>query len=300
MRRVRFHPPGELRVHDEPQPEPGEGELLIRPAAIGVTLPAVRHLSADGDVPGGEVAGEVIAVGPGVDAWKVGERVTALPFGGSYADVVAAPAAMASRIPDGADVTQAVALVRSGHVALGVLAAAGPVEGESVLVTAAASGVGHLLVQAARLGGATRVVAAAGPGKADFLYGLGADEVVTYDELAVEPVDVVLDGAGGDVLPRALAAARPGGRLIYFSSGGGTVAAYDLLAGAKTITGFAMGLFARGRPRDYAEHEQQLWELALAGRLTPAVHASIPLAEAGRAHDIVQARQNCGKVVLVP
>src|SRR5205085_11381691 len=104
---------------------------------------------------------------------------------------------------------------------------------------AAASGVGHLLVQAARRRGAGRVVAVAGKDKHDFLYGLGADRAHTYDDLdeLAEPVDVVLDGAGGEVLPRALGAARPGGRLVFFASGGGTVPAYDLLAGAKTITG---------------------------------------------------------------
>ncbi len=217
-----------------------------------------------------------------------------MPFGGSYAQVVTAPAMMASRIPDAVSFVQAVALVRSGHVAFGVLAAAAVRPGESVLVTAAASGVGHLLVQAARRRGAGRVVAVAGKTKSDFLYGVGADEVLGYDDLtAAGPVDVVLDGAGGDVLPRALAAARPGGRLIFFASGGGTVPAFDLLAGAKTITGFAMAHFARTQPDRYAEHGRELWEL------TATIHAELPLEQAARAHEIVEARENCGKVVLV-
>ncbi|GIF02477.1 quinone oxidoreductase family protein [Actinoplanes siamensis] len=274
----------------------GEGELVVRVRAVGVTLPAIRR-ARNGEAPGGEVAGEVIGIGPGVSGWAVGDRVVALPFGGAYADEVAVPAAFAERIPDDASFVRAVALVRSGHVALGVLAAAALRPGESVLVTAAASGVGHLLVQAARKGGAGRVVAVAGRGKADFLYGLGADEVRTYAGVAAgEPVDVVLDGAGGDVLPAALGAVRPGGRLIYFSSGGGTVAAYDLLAGAKTITGFAMAHFARDHPREYAEHGRRLWTMDLDVR----VHARLPLAEADRAHAIVEARENRGKVVLVP
>ncbi|GAA2900297.1 oxidoreductase [Actinoplanes cyaneus] len=302
MRVIRFYTAGGpevLRVEDGEQPEPGEGELLIRAAAIGVTRPAVRRVrEAEGPfpaVPGGEVAGEVIGAGPGVTGWQVGDRVAALPFGGSYAQVVTAPAIMASRIPDDASYVQAVALVRSGHVALGVLEAAAVQPGESVLVTAAASGVGHLLVQAARRRGAGRVVAVAGKAKSDFLYGLGADEVLDYDDLSpAQPVDVVLDGAGGDVLPRALAAARPGGRLIFFASGGGTVPAFDLLAGAKTITGFAMAHFARNHGDRYAVHSEQLWQLSA------TIHAELPLDRAARAHEIVEARENRGKVVLVP
>ncbi|KUL30844.1 alcohol dehydrogenase catalytic domain-containing protein [Actinoplanes awajinensis] len=115
MLRVRSYAPGELRVEDAPEPVPGEGELLIRAHAIGVTLPAVRRVDAGAGplpaLPGGEVAGEVIGVGPGVSGWAVGERVTALPFGGSYAQVVTAPAMMADRIPAGGDFTQGVALV---------------------------------------------------------------------------------------------------------------------------------------------------------------------------------------------
>ncbi|GAA4606864.1 NADPH:quinone reductase-like Zn-dependent oxidoreductase [Actinoplanes octamycinicus] len=294
MRQIRYRD-GELQVEQAPEPVAGDGQLLIRAHAIGVTRPAVARLR-DGDVPGGEVAGEVIGIGRDVDGWMVGDRVAALPFGGSYAEVVAAPAMMTTRIPDDAEFTTAVALVRSGHVALGVLDAAALVEGESVLVTAAASGVGHLLVQAARLRGAARVVAAASPGKEAFLYEVGADEVVGYDALDVEPVDVVLDGAGGVVLPHALAAARPGGRLVFFASGGGTVPAVDLLSGAKTMTGFAIAYFARTQPQRYAEHERELWELGL----RPHVHAALPLERAGRAHEIAQARQSRGKVVLVP
>ncbi|AEV85210.1 NADPH:quinone reductase [Actinoplanes sp. SE50] len=302
MRRVRYHRhggPEVLVVEDGPEPVAGEGELLIRAAAIGVTRPGVARVrGGDGPLPampGGEVAGEVIGIGPGVSGWAVGDRVAALPFGGSYAEVVAVPAAFAERIPG--SFVDAVALVRSGHVALGVLTVAALRGGESVLVTAAASGVGHLLVQAARRRGAGRVVAAAGPGKADFLYGLGADAVVTYDRLPLpDPVDVVLDGAGGDLLGAALGSVRAGGRLIFFASGGGTVPAFDLLAGAKTMTGFTMANFARGNPEVYAGHGRELWDLGL----TVCVHAALPLAQAARAHEIVEARANCGKVVLLP
>ncbi|MEV5397528.1 zinc-binding dehydrogenase [Streptomyces cellulosae] len=312
MRRVRFYEyggPDVLQVEDADVPEPGPGELLVRTEAIGVTLTSVRTVRGEGGgtplpgVLGGEVAGTVTALGRDVRGFQVGDRVTGLTFrGGSYAEVVVVPVSVAERVPDGATAEQAVALVRSGHVALAALATARPVAGESVLITGAASGVGHLAVQLAAQLGVERVVAAVSSlAKADFLHGLGADEVVTYDsDDWGPPVDVVLDGVGGDVLPRAVRALAPGGRLVFFNSGGGAVPAFDLLAGSKTVTGLTMARFAQTRRDLYDRHRRELWESALSGRLRPVVHARLPLAEAARAHEVVEARANLGKVVLVP
>lgn len=315
MRRVRFYEyggPEVLRVEEAEPPEPAAGELLVKAEAIGVTLPSVRRVRGGAELPGvlgGEVAGTVVGLGPGVAGFRVGERVVGIGFRGSYAELVPVATATAEHIPEGAGAVQAVALVRSGHVALGVLDAAGPLDGASVLVTGAASGVGHLAVQLARIRGARRVVAAAGSAakaalsaaKAEFLRGLGADEVVGYAaEEWGEPVEVVLDGVGGEVLPRAVAALAPGGRLVFFGSGGGTVTAHDLLAGSRTVAGFAMARFATAWPDRYRRHGEELWELFTEGRLRPAVHAEIPLAEAARAHRVIEARANLGKVVLVP
>lgn len=310
MRRVRFHAyggPEVLRTEEVEAPEPGPGELLVRTEAIGVSLPSVRRTRGDGrggGVPlpavlGGEVAGEVIGLGPDVTGFAAGDRVTALSFTGSYAEIATVPAA---RIPDGASSVDAVALVRGGQVALAALATAAPTGTESVLVTGAASATGHLAVQLAKLRGVPRVVAAAGSAaKAEFLYGLGADEVVTYEDASWgEPADIVLDGVGGDLLPRAVAALAPGGRLVFFNSGGGTVPAFDLLAGSKTITGLTMARFAATRPELYARHGAELWDHFFAGRLRAAVHAEIPLSQAARAHEIIEARSNLGKVVLRP
>ncbi|WP_329518982.1 quinone oxidoreductase family protein [Spirillospora sp. NBC_01491] len=298
-----------LRVEDAEAPKPGPGELLVRTGAIGVTLPSVRKVRGEGGrtplpgVLGGEVAGTVIALGPDVTDFEVGDRITSLTFsGGSYSELVIAPGFTASRIPDGASAVQAVALVRSGHVALAALATARPLVSESVLITGAASGVGHLAVQLAKLQGIERVVAAVSSHtKAEFLRGLGADEIVTYDsEHWGEPVDVVLDGVGGDLLPRAVSALAPGGRLVFFNSGGGTVPAFDPLAGSKTITGLTMARFANTHCELYDQHGEELWKLTLSGQLQPVVHAQIPLADAARAHEIIEARANLGKVVLLP
>ncbi|MEU5211579.1 zinc-binding dehydrogenase [Streptomyces sp. NPDC020742] len=309
MRRVRFHAyggPEVLRVEEAEAPVPGPGELLVRTEAIGVTLPNVRRVRSGGDplpaVPGGEVAGEVVALGPGVTGFAPGDRVTSLTLTGSYTELALAPAFFTSRIPDGASAVQAVALVRSGQVALAALSTAAPRDTESVLITGAASATGHLAVQLAKLQGVSRVVAAVGSAtKAEFLRGLGADEVVTYDQESWgEPVDIVLDGVGGELLPRALGALAEGGRLIFFNSGGGTVPAYELLAGSKTITGLTMRRFSTVHRERYERHREQLWELAGSGRLRVAVHAELPLDEAAKAHEIIEARANLGKVVLRP
>ncbi|MEU8548853.1 zinc-binding dehydrogenase [Streptomyces roseoverticillatus] len=320
MRRVRYYEnggPEVLRVEETDIPTPGPGELLVRNEAVGVTLPVVRKVRGGGlPLPaslGGEVAGEVVATGPDVTGFAAGDRVTGLCFGDGYADHSVLHAAMASPVPEGATATDAVALVRCGLVARGAYAAARPAPGESVLVTGAASGAGHLAVQLAKELGGGRVVAAvssaAAGAKAGFLRELGADHVVTYDELARESadpdrwggaVDIILDAVGGELLSPAVAALAPGGRLVAYSSGGGTIKAYDLLVGAKSAIGFQMALIARNRPELMEQWRLELWELFAAGRLRPRVHAELPLEDAAKAHELIEARVNLGKVVLRP
>ncbi|MEY9995727.1 NADPH2:quinone reductase [Streptomyces sp. V4I8] len=269
-----------------------------------MTLPVVRKVTEAAEaVPlGGEIAGGVMAMGAGVTRFGVGDRVTGLWFGHAYADYALLHEAMASPVPDTATATDAVALVRSGLVALGALEAARPEPGEAALVTAAASGVGHLAVQLARARGAERVVGAVSdPAKADFVRSLGADEVVGYaDDAWGVPVDYVLDAVGGDLLTPALAALGPGGRLVAYSSGGGTIQAYDLLVRARSVVGFQMARIAREEPELYERWRQELWKLFAEGALTPAVHGEFALEEATAAHAAIEARVNRGKVVLHP
>ncbi|MGW3493714.1 quinone oxidoreductase family protein [Streptomyces sp. NPDC001020] len=305
MRRVRYESiGGPLFLEEAPVPQAGPGELLVRCEAVGVTLPVVRKVTEAAEpIPlGGEIAGEVAAVGADVTRFRVGDRVTGLCFGHGYADFAVLHEAMASPVPDTASAVDAVALVRSGLVALGALAAARPERGESALVTAAASGVGHLALQLARIRGASHVVGAVSDaGKADFVRSLGADEVVTYDTPRWgDPVDYVLDAVGGDLLTPAIAALAPGGRLVAYSSGGGTVQAYDLLVGAKSVIGFQMALIARGRPQLCERWRQELWRLFTEGAIRPVVHETFALPDAAKAHEAIESRRNLGKVVLCP
>jgi NADPH:quinone reductase-like Zn-dependent oxidoreductase len=307
MRRVQYERSGGpevLEVVSVEMPTPGAGELLIRVDAIGVTLPVVRKVREPREpiALGGEIAGEVVAVGENVTGYAPGYRVTGLVFGHGYAEYALLSVAMASPIPDGASAVDAVALVRSGLVALGALDAASPKDGESALLTAAASGVGHLALQLARVRGATRVVAAVSDlAKAGFVRDLGADEVVEYgQESWGEPVDYALDAVGGELLTPAIAALTAGGRLITYSSGGGTIQAYDLLVGAKSVTGFQMARIARNSPDLYEHWRQELWQYFASGQLRPAVHAEFALDDAAEAHAVIEDRSNLGKVVLIP
>ncbi|MFF4358839.1 zinc-binding alcohol dehydrogenase family protein [Streptomyces sp. NPDC001604] len=305
MRRVRYESTGgPLLLEEAPVPEPGPGELLVRCQAVGVTLPVVRKVTEAAEpIPlGGEIAGEVVAVGEGVARFRTGDRVTGLCFGHGYADFALLHEAMASPVPDSASAVDAVALVRSGLVALGALTAAHPEPGETALVTAAASGVGHLAVQLAKARGAARVVGAVSdPVKADFVRSLGADDVVAYgDDNWGDPVDYALDAVGGELLTPAVAALAPGGRLVAYSSGGGTIQAYDLLVGAKSVIGFQMARIARGEPELYERWRQELWRLFGAGTLKPAVHGEFALEDAAKAHAVIESRSNLGKVVLRP
>ncbi|WP_430378617.1 quinone oxidoreductase family protein [Streptomyces sp. B1-3] len=305
MRRVRYESTGgPLFLEEVPVPQPGAGELLVRCEAVGVTLPVVRKVTeAPEPVPlGGELGGEVVSVGAGVTRFRPGERVTGLCFGHGYADFALLHEAMASPIPDDATAVDAVALVRGGLVALGSLAAARPEPGESALITAAASGVGHLAVQLTRIRGAARVVGAVSDAaKADFVRSLGADATTLYgDGSWGDPVDYVLDAVGGDLLTPALAALAPGGRLVAYSSGGGTIRAYDLLVGAKSVTGFQMARIARERPELYERWRRDLWRMFSAGTLRPVVHGEFALEDAAKAHAAIESRSNLGKVVLRP
>jgi NADPH:quinone reductase-like Zn-dependent oxidoreductase len=201
-------------------------------------------------------------------------------------------------VPADVEAADALALVRGGLVALCALHAGRFTAGESVLVNGAASGAGHLAVQLASALGASRVIGAVGSTeKAPFVRECGADEVVTYDQAVSDPVDVVLDGIGGDQVQRGVDVLAPNGRLVAFSAGGGSVDAGSLLGGLKTVTGFSMGLLSRTAPELLDERRALLWALLAEDKLRPR-HAVFALDQAQQAIDLIAARANLGRVVL--
>ncbi|WP_026197234.1 quinone oxidoreductase family protein [Sciscionella marina] len=310
MRRVSFAEyggPEVLRLEEAPVPEPGEGQLLVRVACAGLSAPVVRQLrgSPDGNgvdlpcAPGGDIAGTVVAVGDGVTGFAEGDRVAAVAFTGAYADYALSAESFSIALGAEVDFATGAALVRNGQVALGALRTAGIREGEAVAVTGAAGGVGHLAVQLAGLLGAGSVLGVTGDkAKAGFLRELGAAEVLDYAEFgAGEVADRVVDGVGGAVLGRSVAALRPFGTVVSYSAADGYVDATPLRMGMRCVRGFGMAPYVRADPERYAEHGRELLRLAASEALRPRT-TGYPLAEAADAHRVLLDRAALGKVLL--
>jgi len=197
---------------------------------------------------------------------------------------------------------EAVTVVRSGLVALAALRTARFVEGETVLVTAAAGGVGHPAVQLARALGAGRVIGTVSdPAKVDFVVAQGADEVVLSNESSCPgEADVVIETVGSDLLPRALSTLRPFGRLVTLSAAPAQIHSHALLAGILTVTGLSRNLINRHNPPLIANLRAELWALLVGGHLKPAIAAELPLAQASQAYQLLADRANLGKLSLTP
>jgi NADPH2:quinone reductase len=174
-----------------------------------------------------------------IAGFEIGDRVGDVVFEDVYAEIVLADPRLVSHVPAEVDTAAALVLVRGGLIALSTLRAGHVGPGESVLVTAAASGTRHLAVQLAKALGAARVVAAVGSAdKAGFVRRCEADEVVTYSQPSWgDPVDLVLDGVGGDRVQRGVDALTSFGRLVAFSAGGGSIDTASLLGGLKSVIG---------------------------------------------------------------
>jgi NADPH2:quinone reductase len=291
--------PGEL-----PDPVPAAGQALVRvhgagagPWDVGFVGGAASGLALP-FVPGFEVAGVVEAVGDGAGA-RPGERVYASlwPVGGGFAELALASADRLAPMPEGVSFAEAAALVIGGGTAYEGLVDRGRLRaGETVLITAAAGGVGTAAVQIAAAVGA-RPLGVASPANHDYLRSLGASEVFDYHSAgwveqvrAAVPggVDLLLDGAGGQTRDQAVGAVRDGGRAIFL-----------VLAGPpaqleRGITGEAFAAHV-GRQRLEA-----LGRLVSAGRLRPQVEAVLPLDQAREALARVAARHTRGKIVLSP
>ncbi|MHC3472570.1 quinone oxidoreductase family protein [Streptomyces sp. 7R007] len=321
---ARYGDPDVLRVAETDVPEPGPGQVLIAVEAVSVGF-AQTQMRRDrfpgpwrADLPvvlGGDVVGRVAAVGPRAGHVRAGDRVGAFLMQGAYAEYAVADAAHLVPVPEGLDAAAATVLPGAGPIAVGTLAAGRFRAGETVLVHAAAGGIGHLTVQLARLAGAGRVIAtASSPAKLEFARSLGADAVVDYtrpgwpkevaDAAGGRGVDLILDSVGGDVLLAGTGLLAPGGRLVFYgSAGGGTdvpkVPVLDLIA-LKSVTGFSLSAWQRLHPRQYSDGLADLTAHLTAGRLTAAVHARLPLEEAAKGHEIIESRAHQGRVVLLP
>jgi NADPH2:quinone reductase len=310
-----FGPPEVLELAETTGPKPGADEVVIDVEFAGVTFvetqiragkpPRPEMLPALPAILGNGVGGTVAEVGAGVDRGIAGRRVVASLNGtGGYAERAVTAADRLIEVPSGVTSHDAVALVADGRTALALTDRAGLRAGETVLIEAAAGGVGTLLVQLARNAG-TRVVALAhGERKLRLACDLGADVAIDYGDSdwpqrvrdAAGGVDVAFDGVGGDIGRAAFELVRPGGRFCPFGMASGTFAPVTREhAAARQVTVLV------GAAPD-AEKLKGLARTALteaeAGRIRPVVGQELELARAADAHAAIEARKTIGKTLL--
>lgn len=318
----RFGGPEVLQVVNVPTPAAGIGEVLIRIGAAGINffealMRADRYAVTPSlpMFPGVEAAGTVEAVGEAVDQRLVGSRVAAplfvsdRPFGG-YAEYVTIDASLAIPLPDALSFEEATALMVQGLTALHLLRRSPP-EHKSILVPAAAGGVGSLLLQLAKEQGARRIIALAGSKpKRDLAQSLGADAAVDHHttdwvaevrDLARGGVDTIYDTVGGAMTGDFLDVLSPGGELVFAALGRFARDAAELetmIGRNQSLKGFA--LVPLLSPAVLKTSLSELFELAISGRLTVAIGGRFRLEQAAEAHRLLEERRSTGKVVLIP
>ena len=323
MRAIEITEPGGpevLGVGERPVPEPGEEEVLIKVAAAGINRPDVMQRTGmyppppgASDIPGLEIAGTVVALGPDASGVQEGDLVCALVAGGGYADYCTAPASLCLPVPEGLSSVQAAAIPETYFTVWTNVFDRGRVaSGESLLVHGGSSGIGTTTIQLAKAFGATVYVTAGSDEKCQACTDLGADAAINYKnedfvarvaELTNERgVDVILDMIGGDYLPRNLKSLAVEGRIVQIALQGGPKVEMNLLPimlKRLTLTGSTL------RPRTVAQKamiahslREKIWPLLESGKVRPIIHATFPLAQASDAHRMMESSQHIGKIVL--
>ncbi len=312
--------PEVLRLVERERPVPGAGEVLIRVAAAGVNRPdclqrAGRYPPPPGasDIPGLEVAGVVEALGDGVTRWSVGQKACALVTGGGYAEYCVASADVCLPLPADMGFQEAAALPEALFtVWSNVFMRGGLKAGETLLVQGGASGIGTMAIQLAHALGHEVYATAGSPEKCRLCESLGARRAINYrmedfedvvrKMTAGRGVDVILDMVGGEYVSREFRIMAEEGRLVMIAFLGGARAALDIpeiMRRRLTVTGSTL----RPRPLDYKAEiahilHQKVWPLIETRQVRPVIHAAFSLADAVRAHALMESGQHSGKIIL--
>jgi putative PIG3 family NAD(P)H quinone oxidoreductase len=313
--------PQVLRPASRPLPEPGPHEVLIRVAAAGVNRPDVLQRKGAypppagvTDIPGLEVAGEVVRAGAGVTEPAVGDRVCALVAGGGYAQYVAAPAAQCLPVPAALSMEEAAVLPETCFtVYYNVFMRARLLAGETLLVHGGSSGIGTTAILLAKAMGARVIVTAGSAEKCAACRALGAEAAIDYrredfvartlESTGGQGADVILDIVGAEYLARNIAAAAVNGRIAIIGTQGGAKAEIDLRAvmmkrlwvGGSTLR--PQSVASKGEIA--ARLRREIWPLFESQSLRPLIHARFALAEAARAHELMESSAHIGKIVLL-
>ena len=321
MKAVRVHAhggPEVLSVDDVPVPEPGPGQARVKIAAAGVNFIDIYHRKGlyRGQLPltlGQEAAGTVDALGDGVTEVQIGDRVVYASVQGSDAEYAVVPAARLVPIPSGVSFEQAAAAMLQGLTAHYLATSTFPLKpGDTALVHAAAGGVGHLLVQIAKLRGA-RVIGTASTSKLELARTAGADEVIDYTKEDFEAevkrltggqgLPVVYDSVGATTFDKSLRCLRPRGYMVLYGQSSGPVPPLDPQVlnsgGSLYLTRPTLGHYIATR-EELQQRADELFGWIAAGQVEVRIDKSFPLAQVAEAHRYLEDRQTKGKVLLMP
>lgn len=324
MKAIQYQAYGGPEVIEEvekEQPVPSPAEVLVRIHSIGMNYADIARRQGTYVVPtplpffpGSEIAGTIEAVGGEITRLKPGDRVAALITDGGYAEFAAVHEQAIIPIPDSLDFDQAAAFPLQGLSAYHVLKTMGRLEqGETVLVHAAAGGVGGIAVQLAKRFGAGKIIATAStPEKLHYAKELGADVLINYTETGWEQkvleatdgrgVDVAMEMAGGEIFSRTLDCLAPFGRLVVFGSASGEpsrLQAGRLMRANQSVIGFFLPQIMKRR--DLMQQSlEELFAFLETGGLKLPIGETFPLAEAARAQSQMQERKTTGKLILRP
>ena len=312
MQAIEIKNPGILTLRERPIPAPKSGEVLIRVAASGVNRPDLlqrigKYPPPPGitDIPGLEVAG--IIVESNDPQWNTGDKVCALISGGGYAGYVVAPGGQCLPVPSNLSLIEAAALPETVFTVWNNVFVRGQLKpGETLLIHGGSSGIGTTAIQMAKAHGARVVITAGSDEKCAICKQLGADIAINYkthdfaDELS--DVDVVLDMVGGDYIARDIKIMNDGGRHVSIATMQSATAEIDIrqiMQKRITLTGSTL------RPRSIEEKtalaagiRKTVWPWIEQGKLKPLIHATFPLAEAQKAHELLESGNMSGKIVL--
>ncbi|WP_445167529.1 NADPH:quinone oxidoreductase family protein [Mycolicibacterium sp. Dal123E01] len=310
--------PDDLVLDELPNPTAGPGQVVVRVRAAAVNYPDVLMIAGKYQIkvpppfsPGSEMAGEVLAVGEGVD-YRAGDRVSATTFVGSFAEQAVVDARGLTRIPDGVDYADAAAFGVTNRTAYYTLRTVAPVKpGDWVVVLGAGGGVGLAAVDIAVLMGAKVIAAASGPEKLEVCRQRGAAEVVDYDredlkarlkEITSEAgAQIVVDPVGGAYSEPALRALGRGGKFVTLGYAAGEIPKIPLnlvLLKGITLQGMEIRTFMIDYPEQMARDDAELAQLFAEGKLRPYLGARFPLEDAAAALRYVADRKAIGKVVI--
>ncbi len=323
MTAIEVTTPGDpevLKPTTRPLPQVAQGEVLIKVAAAGVNRPDVLQRKGNypppqgaSDIPGLEIAGEVVAVGAGVESFQLGDQVCALVTGGGYAEYCVAPAAQCLPVPQNLSTLQAAALPENYFtVWSNVFDRGGLTAGESFLVHGGSSGIGTTAIQLAKAFGAKVFTTAGTAEKCAVCEQLGADLAVNYRDAdfvaaikqanQARGLDLILDMVGGSYIPRNLDLLNPDGRLVFIAFLGGPKAEVNfsqVMVKRLTVTGSTL------RARDIpfkaaiaAKLQARVWPLLESGQVKPLIHKTFPLAQADQAHALMESSTHIGKIML--